>query len=65
MENQAEIVELAKKFNLEEGLLKNLTKSEATSKTFREVVEFSGLTEGEKKVGNMIYSVATKLPVII
>lgn len=28
-------------------------------------VQVSGLNEGEKKVGNMLYSVSTKLPVII
>jgi len=30
-----------------------------------EVVESSGIAEAEKKVGNMLYAVATKLPVIL
>jgi hypothetical protein len=32
------IAELAKKFNLEEGLIKNLEKSEPTRKAFLEVI---------------------------
>ncbi len=59
------ITELGKKFNLEEGLIKNLEKSEPTRKNFLIVVEKSGLAQAEKKVGNMLYSVATKLPVIL
>lgn len=44
----------------------NLGKSEpATQKAFFDVVAFSGLEGGEKKVGNMLYSIATKLPITI
>lgn len=46
-------------------LVKNLVKSEGVRKNFEEAVKASGLKEAEKKVGNMLYSVATKMPVII
>ena len=42
-----------------------MDKSEQTKKTFLAVVKASGLDGAEKKVGNMLYSVTTKLPVII
>lgn len=64
--DKARIEALANKFNLEKGLVGNLVKSEqATQNAFFEVVSFSGLEEGEKKVGNMLYSIATKLPITI
>lgn len=57
---------MAGKFNLEKGLIGNLVKSEAaTQKVFFDVVTFSGLEGGEKKIGNMLYSIATKLPVTL
>lgn len=63
---RAKIEALAGKFNLEKGLAGNLAKSEAaTQRTFYEVVANSGLESGEKKVGNMLYSIATKLPITI
>jgi glutaminyl-tRNA synthetase len=63
---KARIEALALKFNLEKGLVGNLVKSEpATQKAFFDVVTFSGLKEGEKKMGNMLYSIATKLPITI
>lgn len=64
--DKARIEALATKFNLEKGLATNLVKSEpATQKTFEEVVAYSGLEGAEKKVGNMLYSIATKLPITI
>jgi hypothetical protein len=57
---------LAAKFNLEKGLIGNLVKSEAaTKKGFFDVITYSGLEGGEKKIGNMLYSIATKLPVTL
>lgn len=46
-------------------MIKNLEKSEATGKVFLEVVAYAGIKDGEKKIGNMLYSVTTKLPVVI
>ncbi len=40
-------------------------KSEQSKKNFIHVVEISGLAEGEKKIGTMLYSISTKMPVII
>jgi len=57
---------MAANFNLEKGLINNLLKSEpATRKAFFEVIEHSGLVKAEKKIGNMLYSIATKLPITI
>lgn len=42
-----------------------MEKSEQSRKIFEQVVLQSGLESSEKKVGNMLYSVATKLPVIL
>lgn len=57
---------MAAKFNLEKGLIGNLVKSEAaTKKGFFDVITYSGLEGGEKKIGNMLYSIATKLPVTL
>jgi len=57
---------LATKFSLEKGLMGNLVKSEPlTKKAFFDVAAFSGLEGGEKKIGNMLYSIATKLPITI
>ena len=51
---------LATKFNLEKGLIGNLVKSEPlTKKAFFDVAAFSGVEGGEKKIGNMLYSIAT------
>ena len=67
MEADKEKIEAtALSFNLEKGLISNLVKSEpATQKAFFDVVAYSGLQSGEKKVGNMLYSIATKLPITI
>ena len=65
MLDENHLVELCKKFQLEDGLIKNILKSEAIRKTFFDVVKISGLPEGEKKIGTMLYSAATKMPVII
>jgi hypothetical protein len=62
---ETQIVEIAKRFNLEGGLISNLEKSVETQKVFEYVIEKSGLNSASKKVGNMLYSVATKLPVIL
>jgi hypothetical protein len=63
---KAKIEALATKFNLEKGLVGNLIKSEpATQKAFFDVAAYSGLEAGEKKIGNMLYSIATKLPITI
>lgn len=61
----ANVSEVAKKLGLEEGLIKNIEKSQQTKKVFLDVVAKSGLTEANKKTGNMLYSVATKLPVVL
>lgn len=67
MEADKEKIEAtALSFNLEKGLISNLVKSEpATQRAFFDVVAYSGLQGGEKKVGNMLYSIATKLPITI
>jgi glutaminyl-tRNA synthetase len=36
-----------------------------TQKAFFDVITYSGLEHAEKKVGNMLYSIATKLPITI
>mgnify|MGYP000191603751 CR=1 FL=1 len=41
----------------------NLLKSEpAAQQAFLKAIKFSGLEKGEQKVGNMLYSITTKLP---
>jgi glutaminyl-tRNA synthetase len=63
---KVEIEAAAQRFNLEKGLIGNLVKSEpATRRAFFDVITYSGLEKGEKKIGNMLYSIATKLPITI
>lgn len=50
---------------LEKGTISNLLKNEASKTIFLEVVKQSGLAKAEKKVGNLLFGVASKLPGII
>jgi hypothetical protein len=54
---------IATNFALAKGLITNLLKSEPASRqAFLDTIRFSELEKGEQKVGNMLYSIATKLP---
>lgn len=44
MLDENHLIELCKKFQLEDGLIKNIVKSEAIRKTFFDVVKISGLS---------------------
>jgi hypothetical protein len=64
MEGDKDNIEtIANNFGLGKGLITNLVKSEAvTKKAFLDTIKFSELEKAEQKVGNMLYSIATKLP---
>ena len=64
MEGDKDNIEtIANNFGLGKGLITNLAKSEAvTKKAFLDTIRFSELEKAEQKVGNMLYSIATKLP---
>ena len=64
MEGDKDSIEtIANNFGLGKGLITNLVKSEAvTKKAFLDTIKFSELEKAEQKVGNMLYSIATKLP---
>ena len=62
-EDKDNIETIATNFALAKGLITNLLKSEpASKKAFLDTIRFSELDKGEQKVGNMLYSIATKLP---
>lgn len=64
MEGDKDNIEtIANNFGLGKGLITNLLKSEAiTKKAFLDTIRFSELEKAEQKLGNMLYSIATKLP---
>lgn len=51
--------------NLDKGTVGNLLKSEPSRKAFIDVVRISGLKEADKKVGNLLFGVSSKLPDVI
>jgi hypothetical protein len=64
MEGDKDNIEtIANNFGLGKGLITNLLKSEAViKKAFLDTIRFSELEKTEQKIGNMLYSIATKLP---
>lgn len=64
MEGDKDNIEtIANNFGLGKGLITNLLKSEAViKKAFLDTIRFSELEKAEQKIGNMLYSIATKLP---
>ena len=64
--DKTELEATAKRFNLGAGLLTNLLKSEPQAKeNFLNTIQMSQLESSEQKVGNMLYSIATKLPITL